>query len=84
MSAGFFPVLGVKPLAGQPVMLDGATMAFTIGVTVCCGLLFGLAPAIQSVRSDPTAGFGAVSRGTSADGQVRLRGALHRTSTATV
>jgi len=45
VSAGFFPVLGVKPLAGQPVMLDGATMAFTIGVTVCCGLLFGLAPA---------------------------------------
>src|SRR5437588_8991195 len=35
-----------------PVDLDFATLAFTLGVTLLCGLVFGLAPAFENARLD--------------------------------
>jgi predicted permease len=74
--------LSRETLARQPVMLDGTAIVFAIGVTVFSGLMFGLAPAIQSIRSDPNDGLRATSRGVSARGQVRLRGSLVVAETA--
>jgi putative ABC transport system permease protein len=52
----------------QETHLDGAAVAFTAGLTIVAGLLFGLVPALQTARPDlmsalRTAGRGGVSHG---------------------
>ena len=39
------------------VRIDGLVLAFTAGVSLLAGLIFGIAPAWQSARSDPQAAF---------------------------
>ena len=42
---------GTLPRA-EEIALDGRVLAFTIGVTLACGLIFGMAPALKSSRAD--------------------------------
>ena len=42
---------GILPRAGE-VGLDGRVVAFTLGISVLTGLIFGLAPALQVSRTD--------------------------------
>jgi putative ABC transport system permease protein len=49
------PLLALNPPGLQrlaPIGIDGTVLAFTLGLSVLAGLLFGLAPAVQAVRSD--------------------------------
>ncbi len=57
------------------VALDGRVLAFTMGLSILTGVIFGLAPALAASRPDPTWALKDGSRGaTSTRG--RLRGAL--------
>ena len=51
--------------------LDGRVLAFTLGVAVLTGVLFGLAPAWRATRIDPQAALKASGRGV-AEGQSRF------------
>jgi putative ABC transport system permease protein len=59
------------------VRMDGATLAFSLGVSLLTGLLFGMLPALQESRTDLRSALGEGMRGSS-DGprQRRLRSAL--------
>jgi predicted permease len=46
------------------IKLDGSVLAFTFGVSVLTGLLFGLAPALRATRSDLSAALKAGGRNT--------------------
>ena len=48
------PMIGSVPLKLQ-TGLDGASLAFALGLGLSCGLLFGLAPAAQLARLEPQA-----------------------------
>ena len=39
-------------LGGRPVAINAAVLAFTFGVSIVTGLLFGLAPALRASRAD--------------------------------
>ena len=39
-------------LGGRPVTINAAVLAFTFGVSILTGLLFGLAPALRASRAD--------------------------------
>jgi len=39
-------------LSGETLAIDWRVLAFTIGISVVCGLLFGMAPAFTSMRAD--------------------------------
>jgi predicted permease len=61
--------------------MDGTVLAFTFGVSILTGLVFGLAPAIRSVKADLNSALKAGGRSTQGDGgfsgpRNRLRGAL--------
>ena len=49
------------------ISLDGSVLAFTFGVSVLTGLLFGLAPALRTARSDLSAALKAGGRNTQGD-----------------
>ncbi|HEV2854366.1 MAG TPA: ABC transporter permease [Thermoanaerobaculia bacterium] len=77
-------MLGVRALValsppGLPrvgaIGVDGAVLAFGLGVTTWTGLAFGLIPALQAARSDPYQDLQHGSR-RSAGGHRRARGAL--------
>jgi len=59
------------------VSIDLRVLAFTVGVSLLTGLLFGLAPAVNASRTDLYEGVKAGGRGSSGGaGQKRLRGLL--------
>ena len=64
---------GTLPVADIPI--DASVLAFTVGITLVTGLLFGLAPAWRLSRSDLTDVLKQTGRGASG-GQARLRNAL--------
>jgi predicted permease len=50
------------------IALDGAVLAFTFGVSILTGLLFGLAPALRAARVDLNSTMKAGGRSTQGDG----------------
>jgi len=61
--------------------IDGTVLAFTFGISILTGLVFGIAPAIRAVRADLNTALKAGGRSTQGDGgfsgpRNRLRGAL--------
>jgi predicted permease len=61
--------------------IDGTVLAFTFGVSILTGLVFGIAPAIRAVRADLNSALRSGGRSTQGDGgftgsRNRLRGAL--------
>jgi putative ABC transport system permease protein len=83
-------VFGVRALValsppGLPrvgaIRVDGAVLAFGLGLTTLVGLAFGLTPALQASRSDPRAALERGSRRTTG-GNRRLRAALVVTEVA--
>ncbi len=85
-AGGLTAVLGLKALvallpAGFPrggdIHLNLAVLGFTIAVSLATGVVFGLAPAIQSTRSDLQAGLREGARGATGSARhLRLRSAL--------
>jgi len=76
--------LGVSALAAlsppglqraSAIAVDGAVLAFGVGVTTIIGVCFGLIPALQAARSDPQADLRHGSR-RSGGGHRRIRAAL--------
>jgi predicted permease len=63
------------PLASS-IRIDPAVLAFTFGIAVAAGLLFGLLPAIRAASPDLQATLRAGARGTVGGRGQRLRGAL--------
>jgi putative ABC transport system permease protein len=64
------------PRIWEGVPLDGATLAFTVGITVVTGLVFGLAPALQTAKRSLTTELNDSSRGSSGAHRHRLRATL--------
>src|SRR6185295_7308740 len=66
------PILGAFPIKFQ-TSIDATSLGFAIALGIACGLMFGLAPALQLSRVEPQAAFrsGALTAGRS-----RLRNAL--------
>ena len=65
-----------SPGAGT-ITIDPAALAFTIGVSIATGLLFGLAPALQTTRVDVSSAINEGGRGAAAGaGHHRLRSLL--------
>jgi putative ABC transport system permease protein len=59
------------------VGLDGAVLAFAVGISVLTGIVFGLVPALQSVKGDLLSALKDGSRGASAGrARLKLRGVL--------
>ena len=56
------------------IRIDGRVLGFTLGLAVATGLLFGLAPAIQTAGADPGRTLKEGGRGTTARGQSLRRG----------
>jgi len=50
LTLGFLP--SSLPLGGIEIAVNSTVLAYTLGVSVLCGLVFGLAPAIQSSLVD--------------------------------
>jgi putative ABC transport system permease protein len=71
------PVLpSAFPRLGQ-VSIDASVLAYTVGVAVLAGILFGLAPGLQGSRTDLNDSLKEGARGTtSGAGQHRVRSAL--------
>ena len=62
--------------------LGGPVLAYAMGVSLVCALIFGLAPAVRSLRRDPQGGLQSFSRGDSSAAQPRLRNVLVVAQTA--
>ncbi|HTH47505.1 MAG TPA: ABC transporter permease [Candidatus Limnocylindria bacterium] len=59
------------PRLWEGISLDGATLVFTLGVTLVTGLVFGLVPALQTARYTLNADLNDSSRGSSSSHQRR-------------
>jgi len=67
---------------GLPLGVDGRILAFTLALSVCTGLIFGLAPALQITRPNVNASLKDGGRtASSSAGQHRLRNLLVVTET---
>jgi putative ABC transport system permease protein len=56
------------------ITMDGRVLAFTTGIAILTGLLFGLVPAIQTARTDPVHTLKEGGRGTTGLGRTLRRG----------
>ncbi len=56
--------------------LDGVALAFALGISLATGVLFGLAPALQTSRSDLAAAIREGTRGSKGRGGTRARSVL--------
>jgi putative ABC transport system permease protein len=75
------PLLALLAGANSPgagtIAIDPAALVFTIGVSIATGLLFGLAPALQTTRVDVSSAINEGGRGAAAGaGHHRLRSLL--------
>jgi predicted permease len=52
----------------EAIAIDGTVMAFTLGISILTGVIFGLAPALRAVRVDLNTGLKAGGRNTQGDG----------------
>jgi putative ABC transport system permease protein len=72
--------------AGTPrleaIGINGAVLAFTVGMTLLTGILFGLAPALHASRADLTSGLREGARGQAGGGGGRMRRVLVVAETA--
>jgi putative ABC transport system permease protein len=59
--------------ASNTVGIDVPVLAFTSALAIGCGILFGLVPALASLRSDLTQPLKENARGSTGDGKSRLR-----------
>jgi putative ABC transport system permease protein len=77
--AGVRALVAISP-ANTPriddVSVDGAVLAFTLGVALATGLLFGLLPALQTTKADSAETLKDGGRGSSGAGRHRLRAVL--------
>jgi putative ABC transport system permease protein len=77
--AALFGVRAVLPAAARgfaAVDVDGGVLAFAIGLSALCGLLFGVAPALSASRVDLATAVKAGSSRTAGPHSVRARGVL--------
>jgi predicted permease len=72
------PVTGAMPIRFQ-TRVDALALAFAVALGIGCGLLFGLAPALQLARVDPQQ---ALRSGVQGSGRSRMRNALMGTEVA--
>lgn len=56
--------------------LDGRALAYTVGVSLITGIVFGLAPALQAVRSNLQSSLKEGGRGSAGGSRARLRNTL--------
>jgi predicted permease len=61
---------------GQEIRLDGIVIAFTLGVSLLTGIVFGVIPALHAGRVDPAEALKEGSRGTAGGRMGRFRNAL--------
>jgi putative ABC transport system permease protein len=66
----------------EAIGINGAVLAFTVGMTLLTGILFGLAPALHASRADLTSGLREGARGQAGGGGRKLRRALVVAETA--
>ena len=59
---------GQHPAARRPSRIDGTVLAFTFGVSILTGIVFGLAPALRAARPDLNTSLKAGGRNTQGDG----------------
>jgi putative ABC transport system permease protein len=82
---GVGALVAVSP-AGTPridaIGVNGAVLAFTVGMTVVTGILFGLAPALHASRADLTSCLREGARGQAGGGGRKLRRVLVVAETA--
>ena len=52
----------------ETIAIDGTVLAFTLGVSILTGIVFGLAPALRAARVDLNTGLKAGGRNTQGDG----------------
>jgi len=64
------------------VTIDGSVLAFTAALAAVSALVFGIMPALQAARTEPTAGLRDSTRATGGPSQRRLRAALVVAETA--
>ena len=60
-------------LPSEKIALDGQVLAYTLGIALLTGILFGLAPALQSSKPDLNVALQEGSRNTTGDSRRRLR-----------
>ena len=66
--------VAIPRIAGAVV--DAPVLAFTLGIAISTGIVFGLAPALLSVRAVPRTALQEGGRGIAGDARGRLRGVL--------
>jgi predicted permease len=66
----------------EGVGVDARVLAFALGITALCSLLFGVVPALRAGRTSPNEALRGAGRTTAGRHQVRLRGTLVTTQVA--
>jgi predicted permease len=74
--AALMVLTGHDLVGWKGVAIDAPALALSIGVTLFCALIFGLAPAVQCLRRDHGEGLQDFSRSDFSAGQARLRSGL--------